>query len=46
MRDKVRFDIQFLLPGLPGEDDACADRLSELIIANEGSEKAQRLSSS
>ena len=40
MRDKVRFDIQLLLPELPDEHDACADRLSELIIANEGIEKA------
>ncbi|TWU25108.1 putative cadmium-transporting ATPase [Novipirellula galeiformis] len=40
MRDKVRFDIQLLLPGLPDEHDACADRLSELIVANQGIEKA------
>lgn len=40
MRDKVRFDIQLLLPDLPDEHDACADRLSELILANEGIEKA------
>lgn len=40
MRDKVRFDIQLLLPGLPDEHDACADRLSELIVDHEGIEKA------
>lgn len=40
MRDKARFDIQLLLPKLPDEHDACVDRLSELIIANEGIEKA------
>lgn len=40
MRDRVRFDIQLLLPELPDESDACVERLSELIIANEGVEKA------
>jgi Cd2+/Zn2+-exporting ATPase len=40
MRDRVRFDIQLLLPELPDEHDACADRLSELIVANEGIERA------
>jgi Cd2+/Zn2+-exporting ATPase len=31
--------IQLLLPDLPEEHDACADRLTELIVANEGIEK-------
>jgi Cd2+/Zn2+-exporting ATPase len=40
MRDKVKFDIQLLLPELLDQHDACLDRLSELIVANEGIEKA------
>lgn len=40
MPKKARFDIQLLLPENSDEDDACADRLSELIGVNEGIEKA------
>ena len=40
MRNKGRFDIQLLLPEILDQHDACVDRLSELIIANEGIEKA------
>ncbi|MEZ6076871.1 MAG: HAD-IC family P-type ATPase [Pirellulaceae bacterium] len=40
MRDKVRFDIHLLLPELQDEHDACVDRLSALIIDNDGIEKA------
>lgn len=40
MRNKVRFDIHLLLPEVPDQHDACVDRLGELIIANEGVEKA------
>ena len=40
MSNKSRFDIQLLLPDVRDEHDACASRLSELIVANEGSEKA------
>ncbi|HQZ68523.1 MAG TPA: hypothetical protein PLY87_25715, partial [Planctomycetaceae bacterium] len=37
---KARFDIQLILPEVSDEHDACADRLSELIVANDGIEKA------
>ncbi len=40
MNKKSRFDIQLLLPDVPDEHDACASKLSELIVANEGIEKA------
>lgn len=40
MPNEARFDIQLLLPEVSEEHDPCADRLSELIIANEGIEKA------
>lgn len=39
MQNKLRLDIQLLLPNLPDEHDACVERLSELIVAKEGIEK-------
>lgn len=40
MPNKARFDIQLLLSEVSDEHDPCADRLSELIVANEGIEQA------
>lgn len=40
MTKKTQFDIQFLLPELPDEHDACAARLVDLMIEKKGIEKA------
>lgn len=40
MSNKTRFDIELLLPEISNEHDTSADQLSELIVANEGIEKA------
>jgi len=40
MPNKARFDIELLLPEVSDKHDVCADRLNELIVANEGIEKA------
>ncbi len=43
MSDKTRFNIQLLLPEIPDEHDACANRLSELIVAKKGIERTHIL---
>lgn len=40
MNDKTRFNIHLLLPEIPDEHDACTSRLSELIVAKKGIERA------
>ena len=40
MTEKARFDILLVLPAIPDEEDACAHRLSEIVLDHEGVEKA------
>ncbi len=40
MSDKVSFDIQLVLPGVPDKHDQCVHRLSGLIASHRGIEKA------
>jgi Cd2+/Zn2+-exporting ATPase len=40
MLHKSRFDIQLILPELPDQHDVFADRLNELVVGNEGIDKA------
>ncbi len=40
MTEKARFDILLLLPEIPDEQDACAQRLGDLILDHQGIQKA------
>ena len=40
MTEKTRFNISVLLPEIPDEHDACARRLSDMLLEHKGIEKA------